>query len=352
MKKVILLLLLLISCSVRFAYGDEIKSIKLDNKGHDKEMIQLSFCNIFVELQKGADENQYVVSVKLENISEDKILYLFDKSYSEKALKKTCNIVYEKLFPGAKEKRTVEACEGLMESCRLLPSSESKSIVNFQGDLNSIKCRLPIYIARTNETNFIVVKKSKIALAQKEVIELNVDVELKPDEDLLKLTEVTDSLIDEIGKQKFCSNRNHNGTSAKAMIEFYTMLVEDLKGQIQKACRSHNYYSTDKGYKLYAELLDKLNAVNLDKYKVTSCKNDRKVSAKPTHNCRYCTLSMAEIYKKMESYLIALHNGTKTKAQIIGDVEALYNCAKKNRKRSAGNYMSRISDFYSKIKSK
>ena len=90
MKKFVLLLLLLISCSVRFAYGDEIKSIKLDNKGHDKEMIQLSFCNIFVELQKGADENQYVVSVKLENISEDKILYLFDKSYSEKALKKTC----------------------------------------------------------------------------------------------------------------------------------------------------------------------------------------------------------------------------------------------------------------------
>lgn len=354
MKKVALLLLLFITCSVRFAYGDEIKSIKLDNKGHDKEMIQLSFCNIFVELQKGTYENQYVVSVKLENISEDKILYLFDKSYSEKALKNTCDIVYDKLFPGAKGKRTVEACEGLKESCRLSPSSESKSIVNFQGDVSSIKCRLPIYIARTNETNYIVVKKSKVALAQKEVIELNVNVELKPDEDILRLTETTDSLIGEIGKQKFCSNKRHRGTSSEDKVIFYTRLIEDLKVQIQKACRSHKYYSTDEGYKRYAELLDKLNNVNFKKLEVTSCNNDRKVPPTPkqTHNCRYCALSMADIYKRMESYLIALHNGTKTKAHIMGDVEALYNCAQKNRKRSAGNYMTRISDFYSKIKSK
>lgn len=51
MRKTVLFLWLLLTCSVRLAYGDEIRSIKLDNKGHDKETVSLPFCNIFVELQ-------------------------------------------------------------------------------------------------------------------------------------------------------------------------------------------------------------------------------------------------------------------------------------------------------------
>ena len=56
--------------------------------------------------------------------------------------------------------------------------------------------------------------------------------------------------------------------------------------------------------------------------------------------------------RTQEAYYIDLHNGKKTKGQIMGDVEELYNCAKKNSKRATGNYMSRISTYYSKIKSK
>ena len=113
--------------------------------------------------------------------------------------------------------------------------------------------------------------------------------------------------------------------------------------------------SSDKGYKQFAGILEKLNAVNLDSLTVASCKSDRKVSkpkAQTTHNCRYCSLSIAEIYKKMEAYYIDLHNGKKTKGQIMGDVDELYSCAQKNSKRATGSYMSRISTYYSKIKSK
>ena len=220
MKKAIFLLLLAIISSVHCAYADETRTIKLDNKGHGKEAIQLSFCNIFVELQKTDEDDQYKININLENVSEDKILYLFDVPYNEKTLKKTCNLVYDKTYPGTKGKRVTESCEGLSESCRLQPS-ESKNILNFQGNEESRKCRLPIYIARITDEKFLLVKKSKVSLAETEVIELNIDVELKPDEDFVRLSNSTDSLLNEIGRQTFCSNRNHRGTSLKSLKRIY-----------------------------------------------------------------------------------------------------------------------------------
>lgn len=349
MKRIIYLFLLLMISSVRFAYGDEIKSIKLDNKGHDKETISLSFCNIFVELKQGSEDEQYRISIKIENISEDKILYLFDRSYNEKTLKKM-KLVYDKFFPGAKGKRIAEACDHVSESYRLLPSSEAKSIINFQGNEYPVKCRLPIYIARYKEKNFIVVKKTKISLAQKEVIELNIDVELKPDEDYIKLSEATDSLINEIGRQTFCSNKNHKGTSLKTLYSIYNKSIDALKRQVIQIISSRNYMSSDKGYRDFMSIHDRLNSINLEQLTVISCDNDRK--ERSVHRCRFCSLSAEDVYKKLESYYIDLHNGGKTKEQLMGDVEALYNCAQKNKKRATGSYMSRISMYYNKIKSK
>ena len=194
-----------------------------------------------------------------------------------------------------------------------------------------------------------------MSLAQKEVIELNIDVELKPDEDFVRLSNSTDSLLNEIGRQTFCSNRNHRGTSLKSLKRIYGKSIEELKRQTRQVLSSRHYMSSDKGYKQFAGILEKLNAINLDSLTVASCKSDRKAAkpkAQATHNCRYCSLSIGEIYKKMEAYYIDLHNGKKTKGQIMGDVDELYNCAQKNSKRATGNYMSRISTYYSKIKSK
>lgn len=351
MKRVIYLFLILLIASVRYVYGDEIKSIKLDNKGHDKETVSLPFCNIFVELQYGKEDDQYGISIKMENISEDKILYLFDRSYNEKTLKKM-NLVYDKFFPGAKGKRVAEACDRISESYRLLPSSETKSIIDIQNGENSIKCRLPIYIARYDEKNFVVVKKTRISLAQKEVIELDIDIELKPDEELIRLSAEADSLVTEIEKQTFCSNKNHRGPSLETLHSIYNKSIDDLKRQVSHIISSRNYMSSDKGYKDFMAVHERLSAINLEQLTVTSCDNDKKIKPKPTHSCRYCSLSVEEIYKKLESYYIDLHNGKITKEQVMGNVEALYNCAQKNNKRTTGSYMSRISMYYNKIREK
>ncbi|NPD91730.1 hypothetical protein [Xylanibacter muris] len=350
MKKTIYFLLLLLICNVRPTYGDEIKSVKLDNREHNKETIALPFCNIFVELLSEDENDQYGISVKLENISEDKILYLFDKSYNEKTLKKM-SIVYDKLFPGAKRKRVAEACVGMSESCRLLPSSDTKNIISVLKNDTSFKYRLPIYIARYDEKNFIIVKKNRISLAQKEVIELNIDVELKPDEEYLKLSVATDKLIGEIGRQTFCSNRNHRGASLKKLHKIYKESIDDLKKQVQQTVNSRNYMSTDKGFKQFMSITERLDSIKLEQLTVNKC--DKDIIIRPSsHNCKYCRLQIEEIYKRLEACYIDIHNGKKAKGQVIGEAEALYNCAQKNNRRTTGSYMSGISKYYNRIKSR
>lgn len=352
MKRIIYLFLILLIGSVRFAYGDEIKSIKLDNKGHNKETISLPYCNIFVELQIENEDGPYGISIKMENISEDKELYLFDKSYNEKTLKQM-NLVYDKIFPGVKRKRITEACEHISESYRLLPSSETKSILNFHCNENTIKCRLPIYIARYDEKNFIIVKKTRISLAQKEVIELDIDVEIKPDEDLVRLSEATENLIEEIKRQTFCSNKHHKGTSAQQLYSIYNESIDELKRQVSRIISLRGYMSRDKSYKNFMAIYDKLNSINLKQLTITSCDNDKEKPIVPIrHKCQYCSLSAEDIYKKLESYFIDLHNGKKTKGQVMGNVEALYKCAQKNNIRNIGSYMQGITKYYKGIKSK
>lgn len=351
MKRSVYLLLMLVICSVHPMYGDEIRSIKLDNKDHAKETVSLSFCNLFVELQQRQGEEEYEVSVKLENVSEDKILYLFERPYSEKTLKKM-NIVYDKLFPGAKGKRIAEACNSLSESYRFLPSSETKNIFSFQCNEGLIKCRLPIYIARYDEKNFIIVKKNRITLARKEVIELNIEVELKPDEEFVRLSEAADSLIEEIGRQTFCSNKNHRGTPVNTLYKIYGKSIDDLKNEVRQVVSSRNYTFSDKGYKQFMAVCERLDSIDLEQLTVTSCENDRRVRSRQAHRCKYCSLSVEDIYKRLESCYIDIHNGKKTKEQVMGEVEALYNCAQKNSKRRTDNYMSRISAYYNRIKSR
>ena len=332
-------------------HADEMRTVSLDSEGHRKETVSLPYCNIFVELDQKDGEDSCGITVKVENISEDKILVLFDQAYNEKTLKKM-SVVYDKVFQGAKGKRMAEPCRWLTESCRLAPSSETVTLFRLRSADDTLSCRLPIYIARHDEKNFIFFKKERVALVQKEVIELNVSVKLRPDSEFVALAGEADALIEEIGRQTFCSNRRHRGTPLRNLYSIYNSSIDELKGKVQKVITSRNYMSTDKGYKLFMGIYARLDSIDLEKLTVASCANDR-VRRRAGHSCKYCSLTLDAIYKKMEAYYIDLHNGRKAKGQVMADVEALYNCAAKNRRRTDGSaYVPRITAYYNKIKSR
>jgi hypothetical protein len=340
---------LLLCIALQDALADEMRTVKLDFNNHNKECVSLSYGNIFVELAPSDKEGSASVIIRFENTSEDKILYLFDRSYSEKTLKKM-GIYYDKVFQGKKGKRTTESCPTLRESCKLLPSSETKTLftVTTTGE-NQVECKLPIYIARFNEKNLIVTKKNRISLAQKDVILLNIEVPFMSGK-YMQLSRDINNMRAEIDRQTFCTNKNHQGTSCETLIRLYTESIKQFKGQIDEAIRDKGYTPEQEGYIRFKDLSERLDEFDLNGRIVKKCSNDVITSS---HKCKYCSISLEEIYKKLESYYIDLHNGKVTQKQIMNEVETLNSCASKNKKRPDNSSLKkRINDYYKKIKSK
>ena len=329
------------------SFADEQKKITLNNNDHTSETIELAYCNIFVTL-KNVDENDNAeILIELENIHESNTLILFERAYDEKTLKKMSpSIRYDKVFGGSKGKRYIDICPDIKYTNQIKSSEKTKLFVKTGSEKTPLTCKLPIYIAKNKNKS-----GSKMLLLAKEVIELEIQVQLKPDEEFIRITDSCKSLIREIDSETFCTNKNHRGESLKVLKSKYEGKISDLKRIIKSIIDSRGYYPSDKAYKKFMEVSGNLDKIDIDAKVVSSCPKDRKKPI-PGHNCKNCNLTYEQIYKKLENYYIDIHNGKKTKAQVMSEVESLYTCVSKNKKRSANNSIkSRITTYYNKIKS-
>ena len=333
------------------SFADEQKKISLNNNDHTSETIELAYCNIFVSL-KDVDENDNAeILIELENIDESYTLILFDRAYDEKTLKKMFpSIRYDKVFGGSKGKRYIDVCPDLKSTYKINPSGRIQLFVKTGNDKAPLVCKLPIYIAKNKNK-----RGSKMLLLAKEVIELEVQVQLKPDEEYISITDSYEALIKDIDSEHFCTNSYHKGKSLKSLKSKYEGKINDLKKRINSIVEDRGYYPQDNAYKKFKEVLGKLDRISLDAKTVTSCPDDQKPRQKQKpdrHKCKNCSLSYEQIYKKLENYYIDIHNGKRTKARVMSEVESLYTCVSKNTKRSANNGIkSRITTYYNKIKS-
>lgn len=345
MKKIFLTLLLVLVTSLA-SFADEQKKIVLNNGDHTAETIELAYCNIFVSLKEVDESDNVEITIELENIHESNTLLLFERAYDEKTLKKMSpSITYGKVFGGSKGKRYIDVCPDLKFANKIKPSELTQLFVKAGDDKTPLVCKLPIYIAKNKNKS-----GSKMILLAKEVIELEIHIQLKPDEAYISITNSYDALIKEIDSEYFCTNKNHKGESVESLKGKYEGEKSDLKKRIKAVVEDRGYYPSDKAYKKFMEVYGKLDAISLDAKIVDSCPNDNKKS--DVHSCKKCGLTYEQIYKKLENYYIDIHNGQQTKAQVIPEVESLYKCVVRNTKRSANNVIkSRITTYYNKIKS-
>lgn len=335
-----------------YSFADERRKITLNNEDHMQDIIELPYCNIITTL-KGVDENDNVsINIELENTQESKTILIFDHAYNEKELKKhrPSSIRYHKIYPGDKGKRITDFCPTISNTMYLSPYSkvylQESNIISD----SVLTCRFPIYIAESTKKNLLKFQfTNKLYLQELQVIELEIQVKLKPDEEYISLTNTYNQLLDKISKETFCKNKNHKGISYTDLLKKYRLEIDEIKDKINKIVRERNYFTTDKKYKIFMEISQKLDAIDFDSMAVESCEND-KISK--THSCRYCSFSYEQIYRELEDIYIDIHNGKKTKQSVMREVEALHNCSIKNTKRRHNeNYKSRILTYYNKIKS-
>ena len=329
------------------SFADEQKKITLNDNDHKSETIEPGYCNIFVSLKNVDNNYNAEIAIELENIHESYTLILFDRAYDEKTLKRnSTSITYAKSFGGSKGERSIDVCPDISCTNYIKPSEKTNLFVKTGSENTPMTCRLPIYIAKNKNKS-----GSKMSLLEKKVIVLEIQVQLKPDEDYISITDSYEALIKDIDSEHFCTNSYHKGESLQSLKSKYEGKINDLKKRIESIIEDRRYFPQDEACKKFMEVLGKLDTISLDAKTVTSCPDDQKPKS-GGHKCKNCSLTYEQIYTKLQTYYIDIHIGKKTKAQVKSEVESLYTCVSKNKKRSANKSIkSRITTYYKKIKS-
>ena len=343
-KSLICMLLCLVALG---AMADEQRKVTLSND-HNKEMISLSYCNIFINLNEASD-GEGEVSIELENLSESKVLILFNRSYTEKQVKKLSpKMQFDKTFGGTKGKRVIDPCSEELGTVMQLRPSDKQSLPNVRVENEATKVvTLPIYIAKY--------KGKKLILLEKQIIELDIEAALKPSAEYTNMNSECERLIREITRTGVCPNKSH-GTSVDKQKAAYQKQIDNLKAKIDGIISSHGWREGDAGYQRYNELKSKLDGIEIVE---RDCGRHRAPVA--GHRCSYCNLSLQQIYHRLDDIYKKVYsssNRKQAKAGVMSQVNALYNCCTdaKCSKHAAqwkkgGDYKNKIVERYNRINS-
>lgn len=333
--------------------ADEQKRVKFDD-GHLKEQVRLSYCNLFVTKVYTDDDGNAKVAIEIENLEESNIIILFGHAYPEKELKRLSpSIMFDKNFPGTKGQRNIDTYREA-HNVIFVPPSEKQLLPEIQIKNGEIQlCRLPLYIAKYKGKN-----EKKVLLLEKQILELEIEVEVKPDEDFIRLDKECNDLIEEISKQTFCTNSNHK-PSLERQEAPYKEKIDKIKSEIDEIINRHNWYISDRGYQRYSGIKQKLDAVDFSIYE-RDCgipKNHKKTPPPSRHSCKYCRLTLQQIYHKLDDYYKKIYNSSNRKATkdaVMADVNILYRCCTdvncvKHSSWNNSEYKAKITDRYNRI---
>lgn len=340
------------------SYADEQQRVKLDD-GHTKEQVRLGYCNIFVTKVDSDDDGNAKVTVEIENLDETNVIILFGHAYPEKELKKLSpSITFDKNFPGTKGHRNIDTYREARNVIFIEPSEKSM-LPEIQVKSGEVQlCRLPLYIAKYKDKSVFGAStgRNKMLLMEKQILELEIEVEVKPDEDYVRLEGECNSLIEEISKQTFCNNPKHKSSLGSQEAPYKTRIGK-IETEIDEIVNRHNWYTSDRGYQRYNALKQKLDAIDFTAYE-GDCGKHRIIPPRPRHSCKYCNSSLQQIYHKLDDYYKKIYNSSNrkaTKESVMADVNLLYkcctdgNCSKHASSWNSSEYKSKITDRYNRI---
>ncbi len=357
MKKIFICMFFFLMAMTTWA--DEQKKITLSND-NTKETINLSYCNIFVTLLNPDSDDEFgQVLIEIENLDEQKILALFHKPYKEKEVKKLRpSFKYDKLFGGTKGKRIIDPYNLETGQDVFIEPSNKYQLAAFNAPAGSeMAVKLPIYLSKP-KSGIVerILGKEKLLLLRKQVIELDITVELKPSAEYLGLVDECKKLKKDVDNAVFCTSNKHR-PGVEQQKEPYLKRINDLKAKIDAAISAHGWNTSDGGYQRYNAIKEDLAKIDLSKQEGI-CRPHRSDPV-PPHSCAYCNLSLQQIYHKLDDLYKKIYTSSDraaTKASVIGQVNGMYNCCTDPKCskhasawRSGGDYKNKIIERYNRI---
>ena len=344
LRSICLALLSLLALST---FADEQRKVTLDDS-HNQEMIRLAYANIFITKGETDANDRADIRIEIENLDETNVLLVFGHAFPEKELKKQSpKITFDKQFGGTKGKRLIETFKYNNKQVSLVEPSDKFAASAFQVQVGeTTSCRIPIYVAKYKGKG-----KKNVILLEKEVLELEVTV--KADEDIIRLTEAYQSLKAEVDTLEFCTNASHQEEQKKSYVE----KIDKIKAEIEAILSDRGWSETSANYQKYNDLKKQVETIDLSAVPTKACSQHRTTAR--GHSCKYDGLSLQEIYYRLDDYYKKIYNSSDrkaAKAEVMADVNLLYRCCTdiSCRQHAAawrrgGDYKNRIIDRYNRI---
>ncbi|MBR2400225.1 MAG: hypothetical protein IKB03_00520 [Tidjanibacter sp.] len=351
MMKKLLLALIVMVYSTHLSFADEQIRVTLSDTTNLPTVVEFANYNIILELMEIQNNGRVKIRVDIDNTDESLGVLIFNDLYAEKMLKKKPHrIYYDKHFGGTKNHRMTDNC-AIDTILHVAPQKRDVvMIIDGEDGKQTPSLRIPVYIAKYQDRDCIFGPKHKRILMQKDVLELIVDVDLKPTQDYLDIVEECDNMVAEFDRQFFCTNPNHKPSLEEQKAQFQEQvdaLVAKIDSIITYYSKEMDLYSSDKRYAMYEE-----QRVRIDSFDLTTKEGDCGKHV-VRHSCVYCNMSLRKIAHEMEDIYQSIYTSpdrNTAKNKHIKKVNAMYNCAKKYHKDwNKSQYRDTIIKYYEGI---
>lgn len=360
MKKV---LFIIISCcvavSTAFAQLLNINSQLSEDKPQDEVPIVINGYEQgrFVIMKSGEpdDQGRTPVQIKLENKSDSYEFLLFDRDWPKKELRKHY-IVLEKNFVGENSKA--------VQDIELINKNGINEIEKYVGiyifpeihvdEGKTYDCKIPIHLAKLKPGLFCPNRKKLYDIRYCN-IRISVD---NRDKIYEKFENECDSLLfafkEAREREAFCTNSHHKQTFDE-QIKDYTEAEDELRSRISQHIKDKGWPESSKRYIQYKALLDSIDTMDdaIEQYanEKHDCGQHKTLAAV---NCKYCKLTLEDIWIRMSRLYFDLRNKKKQKPEVLKEAKALYNCCTNHKKQERqwknSEYKKDIEDYYKFIK--
>lgn len=334
MIKRIFLLISISLVTVLSAHADRTSKFNLNADKMSDTHIYNGLCSVTAEV----DDNGKLVVI-LKNISEEGYsLHLFKHELSKKQLKNHKISVAKGLSSLLNYDRTYYL-DDFVEDNYKIDVDDSENIIEVSVPDTSLTYKLPVYVSVKVKKGFLFWKKTvnEIRNLENLNLEININLEKKPSEAVLRLERECEELISKINIASICNKTgNHsNGWTSK---KDWESKIKQLKQSINELYVNNGLYETDTDGLYCKELNDKLDKIELT---TSNCpKHKGGGTAVPTHGCKYCKMSMEEIntqIRKIYNNMRNSNNHQKIKEEHMKEVQDMYKCSTSSKRSKAQN---------------
>lgn len=323
---------------------DEIP-IEVNNYEHGRIFIKM--------IGEPDDQGNTPVRIELQNISYDYDFLICDHAWDKKELRKQF-IHIDKRYVGESTQSVGNI--GMRGMDNYIPGNSDKTYTFpnvYVEEGKELQVKIPVHLVKPKPGLFC--KKRKI-LCRVIPCTLRITVNTR---DLVyeKLQMEYDSLFNAfnaaLDRKEFCSNPKH-GISLEDQAEDYfngRQALENKVGAYYEKCspNSKKFARYEALYDAVHEMRQKMEK-DLEEYKHDCGEHKPKMPA----SCKYCSLSLEEISKKMQNLYYDLYNEKKEQAEALREAKILYNCCishkRQERQWNKSEYKKTIVDYYNSIK--